>query len=616
MRFGATILSNSSFKSLAALALAGWLLLAPGFSWALHALALGYDPKYSQGFDHFDYANPNAPKGGEVAIAVPSTGFDSLNPLLLKGNPPYLQSLLTLETLGEGSLDEPFTEYGLLAKDMRVDPDGLWVEFELDPDARFSNGDPVLAIDVKKSFDIQTTDPLAGMHTKMYFQDVKEAKVMSERVVRFTFKQKNTELPLILNQLSVFSHKSYPNGLENTQNVAPIGSGPYFMKSSDGSRNLEYVRNPNYWAKDKGIRKGQFNFDKIRVRFYPELTARTEAIKAGEVDFHAENTARTWARSFPDSIMKKRGLEKMSFKQHSSYSMQSFVFNLRRDKFKDVKVREALNLTFDFEWVASRMFYNSYKRSYSFFSNTELACPDYASEDEKEIYKRFGIHPSREILDGPVPRPPVTDPVKGIRPNLKRARDLLLEAGFSYKDGKLLDPKGEPFTIDLLLPGKNFEAIVVKWKEDLAKIGIRLMPKVVDSSLYMKKVQSFDYDILSAGYANSVSPGNEQLSMHSCESVNEPGTMNIAGLCDPDIDKLLKGFMNYKDRKELVTLSHTLDRLLLHKRIVIPQWYGDTYNVIAKKDLRHPDVIPLYYNPTVWFLQYWWKDPAADKNKD
>lgn len=573
---------------------------------AEYGLALGASPKYPAGFSHFEYVNPAAPKGGSITLSAPGR-FDSLNPYTLKGNPEVGMALLTMETLAESSWDEPFAMYGLLADDIAPAADGLSVRFHLNPKARFHNGEAVLAEDVVFSFKTLTQDPAAAPMFRFYWADVAAVNAVDSRTVIFTFKRRNAELAMILGQLPVFSHKSFPKGLAEAANTAPIGSGPYRLVRTADGRLSEYRRDPDYWGKHLPVRRGMFNFDSVRYKYYLDETARVEALKAHDYDVVNENVARLWARAYTGSGLAARGLHKTEFAHRNNAGMQGFVFNLRRDKFKDRRVRQALGLAFDFETVNRMLFYGQYRRSNSFFTNSELAASGLPEGGELALLTPLKAQLPPEVLTQTPPQPPVTDPQLGVRPNLIRARDLLLAAGYRYQGGRLVDAQGRPLQFEFLSYSKTFERATAKWQRDLDKIGVTMTVRVVDAALYQKRVNDFDYDMTVVTYANSQSPGNEQADMYSCAAAQTPGSQNYAGICDPAIEALLPKFIQSTNRADLVAASRALDRVLLNHYLLVPNWYSGAWRMVYWDGFRQPETLPLYYEGATWAVKTWWR---------
>ena len=582
------------------------MLLMPS-TFAAHGLALGMMPLYQAGFTHFGYVNPNAPKGGTFTLPIQG-GFDTLNPFTLKGDKEAGVSL-TLDTLTEQGQDEPFAIYGLLAEDISLATDGLSVTFTLNPKARFHNGEPVLAKDVVYSFYTLTKDPAATQMYKFYWADVAKVEAISERVVRFQFKKRNAELHMILGQLPVFSHKSFPEGLAKAANQLPIGSGPYHFVRADNGRLSEYRRDRNYWAQQLPVRKGMYNFDTVRFRYFKDAAVRVEGIKGGLYDFSQENVAREWARAYPDNVLAKRNLIKQTWPQQQTAGLQGFVMNQRRAFFKDVRVRQALVWSFDFESINSRLFYGSYQRSNSFFTNSNMAAYGKPDAAELALLTPLRAQLPKAVFQQNAPNPPVTDAVLGIRPNLLQARQLLLAAGYRYQQGLLVDKQGKPIIIEFLTPSKVHERVVAKWQRDLAKLGMTMNVRIVDSAVYQKRLNDFDFDMTIVVYANTESPGNEQFDYYSCQAAQTKGSRNWAGICDPAVEQLLKQFEHFNNRTELITATRALDRVLRHQYLVVPNWYSNQYRVIYRNTLGIPQRAPKYYTASNWALQTWWVKP-------
>ncbi|MDB5838347.1 MAG: transporter substrate-binding protein, partial [Herminiimonas sp.] len=498
------------------LSLALLLIGSAGFSGAAdaaHAFALYDEPKYPAGFKHFDYVNPDAPKGGELFLANPDrrTSFDKFNPFSMKGVAAAGVSNLMFETLTAGSSDETASMYGLLAEDMELAPDRMSMTFRLNPKARFNNGDPVLAADVKHSFD--TLVAKGAPQFKSIFADVKQAVVLDERTVRFDFKTLNRELPLIVGGVPVFSRKWGANTpFDRIQLEPPIASGPYLIDKFDVGRSISYKRNPAYWGNDVPSRKGLFNFGRIVYRFYKDDVARLEAFKAGEFDVVVEYSAKNWARSYIGPKFKSGEIVKRELTHSNGAGMQGFVMNLRRPQFQDIRVRKALALALDYEWMNRQLFYGQYKRIYSYFNNSELGASGLPSADELTL-----LEPLRSQLDpavfGPAPVQPRTDPPASLRSNLLQARALFKEAGWEYRDGALRNAKGEPFTFEVLDDQSALSRVISVYVRNLQKLGIQVRQRTADYALVQKRMEEFDYDMTSQRFPDVTSPGNEMFDM-------------------------------------------------------------------------------------------------------
>ncbi|STZ75389.1 extracellular solute-binding protein [Bergeriella denitrificans] len=587
----------------ALLLFAAALLAAPAR--ADHGLSLGQPPKYAAGFPSFDYVRADAPKGGTLTLPLPG-GFDTLNPFTLKGDHESGMAMLTLDTLMEKSWDEPFAVYGLLAEDVRVAPDGLSVTFRINPRARFHNGDPVLAKDVAASFNTLTADPAAAPMYKFYWGDVARVETPAPRTVVFHFKQRNSELPLILGELPVFSHKSYPKGLASAANTPPIGSGPYRFAKAERGRQSEYRRDPQYWAQNLPVRKGRYNFDTVRFKYYKDDSVRIEGLKGGQYDFMQENVARNWARAYPEAALQKRGLAKHEWTHRNTAGMQGFVMNTRKPPFDNILVRRAMVESFDFETTNSRMFYSAYRRSNSFFTNSELAARGRPEGAELALLNPLKAQLPPQVFAQDAPEPPRIDAAQGVRPNLLKARALLEQAGYRYRNGVLVDKQGRPLAFEFLSPSKTYERVTAKWQRDLAKIGVKMTVRTADSAVFQKRMTAFDFDMTIVVYANSNSPGNEQAMYFGCEAARTEGSRNWAGVCLPAVEALLKKFEHFNSRTELVAAARALDRVMRHQYIVVPNWYADTYRVVYRDTLGFPATMPLYYSPMERALSVGW----------
>ena len=585
--------------------------------WAAHAYAQFGDIKYPEGFSHFSYVNPLAPKGGEIAMVSPSraSSFDKYNPFTLKGTaPPGLGSLM-LETLLTGNSDEPTTAYGLLAEDVSVAADKLSVTFRLNPLARFHNGDPVLAMDVKYSYD-RLTSKEAAPQFRTYFSEVAGVVVVSEREIRFNFKRANAELPLIVGSMSVFSHKwGADKPLDKIITDVPIGSGPYKLGQVDFGKDIQYVRDKNYWAKNLNVRKGMFNFDRISYRLYKDTTAQFEGFKAGEFDYIQAFVAREWARGYKGKLFDNGTLIKKELQHGNAGDFQGFMFNTRLPKFKDARVRQAIGLAMDYEWMNRQLFYQAYTRVRGYFVGSDFEAKDLPDTDELNL-----LEPMRDKLDPaiftqPVPLPPVTslDPASGhtLRDHLRQARDLLAQAGWTYRDGALRNDKGEAFTIEFLDNSGSMGRVVTPYAKNLEKLGFKVVYKVVDFAVLQKRMDVFDFELISNRTGGSEAPGTELLERFGSKSADTEGSSNIIGVKDPAVDALLDKVVAAQTRGQLVAACKALDRVLRHGHYSVPHWYGSVHRVSWRAGrFEQPNITPRYYQPESWIQSTWWATPA------
>lgn len=577
------------------------ILAAPAFSL--------YDtPRYGAGFTHFDYVNPDAPKGGELFLANPDrrTSFDKFNPFSMKGVAAAGVSTLMFETLTVGSSDEVATMYGLLADDMVLAPDRMSMTFRLNRQARFNNGDPVLAADVKHSYDMLVTK--GAPQFKSVFADVKQCVVTGERSVRFDFKTLNHELPLIVGSVPVFSRKwGATTEFDKIQLEPPIASGPYLIDKFDIGRSISFRRNPSYWATDLPSRKGMFNFNRINYRFYQDDVARLEAFKAGEFDVVVEYSAKNWARSYNGPKFTNGEIVKRELTHSNGAGMQGFVMNLRRPQFQDIRVRRALELALDFEWMNRQLFYGQYKRIYSFFNNSEMAATGLPSDDELKL-----LQPLRDKLDpavfGPAPLPPSTNPPASLRANLLQARDLLHQAGWDYRDGALRNAKGEPFAFEILDDQSAMSRVISVYVRNLQKLGFQVKQRTADYALVQKRMEEFDFDMTTIRFPDVASPGNEMFDMFGSKAADQPGSNNAWGLKDAAVDRLVELLVAAKTRRELVAVARALDRVLLHKHIVVTHYFSSTHRVAYRNRFGIPAVAPLYYQADPYVISSWWQE--------
>ncbi len=580
------------------------VLFLPVNSHAVPAMGMGYEPKYPADYSHFDYVNSNAPKQGKLTMMGLGT-FDSLNPYLLKGLSAGGLSLLVFESLLEKSLDEPFSEYGLIADDFSLAEDGLSATFHVNPLARFSNGDAITAEDVKYSFDILMSKE-SHPQFRVYYADVKSATVLDRLTVRFDFKNKNREMHMIIGEIPVFSRKwAGEQSFDKTSDIRPVASGPYMVDKYERGKTIEYIKNPDYWAKDLPVRKGMFNYDQITYKYYKDSTIALEAFKAGEFDFFFENYSKRWARSHNGAQYDTGQIIKTELTHKNNAGMQGFAFNTRREKFSDVRVRRALSLAYDFEWANDKLFYNQYVRAGSYFSNSELAAQGLPEGKELALLEKFRDQLPAEVFTK-YWQPATTLPPDSLRNNLIQARDLLAEAGWTIQDGALKNQQGEVFKLDILLVQPGFDRIIAPYAHNLKKLGIETSYRKVDSSLYKRRLDTFEFDMVVTSFSSSVSPGNELMNMFHSTSAELNGSNNLPGISSAVVDALVLNIVQAKDREEVVTASRALDRVLLYGEYLVPNWYINVHRVAYWDKFGVPETQPLYYEPISWLLKAWW----------
>lgn len=563
------------------------------------------EPKYPAGFSHFDYVNAEAPKGGTVKMAVVANGFDSFNPFDIRGVAAAGISDYLYDTLLESSDDEPFSAYGLIAESLETPDDRSYVVFNLRQQARFQDGEPITAEDVKFSFETLTTR--GHPFFRNYYADVSKVTIEGSHRVRFDFSgTSNRELPLILGQMPILP-AHYWKDREFGENglTPPVGSGPYRIGSFEAGRSITYQRVDDYWARDLGVRKGRFNFDRIIYDYYTDDTVALEGFKAGSFDFRLESSAKNWATAYTGEKFENGTIIKEAIEHHRPTGMQGFAFNTRREVFFDPLVREALAYGFDFEWTNKNLFFGQYTRTDSYFENSELASTGLPRGRELEILEAF-----RGQLDDNVfteeYTPPETDGQSGLRQNLKTALELLRKAGYEIRDGKMVHGKtGEPLAFEILLFQKSFERVVLPFKNNLARLGIDMAVRLVDSNQYIQRLREFDYDMITQVIGQSDSPGNEQREYWHSSTADAKGSRNYMGVSDPVVDELVSMVIQAPDREELVHRVRALDRVLLNGHYVIPHWHLTRDRIAYWNFLQRPAETP----KNGVDLNNWWAKP-------
>ena len=586
---------------------------APG-SWR-HALTLLGEPKYGPDFQHFDYADPKAPVGGLVRLGAQG-GFDNLN-FIVNGLKGDLEGGITqiYDTLMEDSGDEPFSSYGLLAEGVRIAEDGQSVTYRLRANARWHDGKPVTVEDVIWSFDtLKANSPFYAA----YYHTVAKAEPGAEREVVFRFSEAgNRELPQVLGQMQVLpkhwwtgtDKNGKPRSATETTLEIPLGSGPYRLAKIDAGRSAVYERVADYWGKDLPVNRGRNNFGTVRFEYFRDGSVLLEALKGDLYDFRSENIARNWATAYDDFPAVKEGrLIKEEFPGRGTGIMQAFVFNLRRDKFKDERVRRAFNLALNFEEMNRQLFYGLYSRIDSYFYGSELASSGLPDGLEKVILESV-----KDKLPGSVFTETYTNPVndtpEAVRGNLRKAVGLLREAGYELKGGKMVaKATGEPLTVEFLEFQNVFERVILPYAAQLKLIGIESSIRVIDQAQYQNRLRSFDFDITTSNWPESLSPGNEQREFWGSAAADKPGSRNIAGIKDAGIDALIEKVIFAQDRETLVAATHALDRTLLAHNFVVPQWSSAVTRTLRWNRFGRPAVLPKYGSSG--FPTTWWYDEA------
>ena len=575
------------------------LLVNSSILYANSSIAIGYTPKYSNNFKNFEYVNPDIVKGGLIKLSAFGS-FESLNPFLLKSLSAAGLNDLVFETLMERSLDEPSSSYAHIASSYEIADDKLSVIYYIDDKAKFSNGERIRAVDVKFSFDTLMSND-AHPQYRLYWADVNSAEVLNEYSVRFVFKKTNPELHMMLGDLPIFSAKWFNKKQFNSVVLDdPIASGPYIVSDYEIGRFIEYKRNSKYWAKKKPTRVGMFNFDTIIFKYYKDMTVALEAFKAGEYDFIYENHSKRWARDYSGPNFDNGVIIKRQLKHSNNTGIQGFIFNTRKEIFKNREIRKAITLAFDFKWSNDNLFYNQYERCDSYFSNSELSASIVPSDNEVMLAKKLGINLSR--LKNKEHNFIVNN---NIRNNLIEAKKIFDKLGYNVVNNKLFSPQGKKVEFSFLLAQKGFERILAPFAMNLKKLGITLNYRTIDTSLYQRRVDSFDFDMMVMSYPQSQSPGSELYAMFHSSSSERRGSFNVGGINDKDVDKLIDEIIYSKKRDDLIMASHLLDRILWNDYYMLPNWYISEHRIAYFDKFNYPKKLPKYFQATNYILKTW-----------
>jgi len=583
-----------------------------------YAIALFQQPKYPPEFPHFEYVNPLAPRLGTVKQGALGT-YDNFNPVVsgLKGNLAAGSDLI-YETLLVSSLDEISAEYGLIAEAVNYSPDLSRVSFRLRPQAQWHDGKPITPDDVIFSFEaFKTHNP----QLSILYRRVRKAVATGEQEVTFLFDGAgNRELLLIVSQLTILpEHWWRSAGKSRRQrNVAettlepPLGSGPYRIKTFDSGNSIVYERVENYWGRDLNVRVGQNNFDALRFDYFRDLTVMFQAFKAGDLDWHIENTAKNWATAYDFPAVQDGRIVREEFPIRNIGVMQAFAFNTRRTKFKDPQLRRAFNFAFDFETVNRELFYDQYTRITSYFQGTELACAGLPQGRELEILDPLRNKVPAEVFTTPYWNP-VSQTSQAHDANLLEALRLLEAAGFAIRNLHLFNvTTGEPLTVEFMLADPVYERFVLFYRNSLERLGIDVVVRVVDAVQYENRLRNWEFDIVVAAWPESLTPGNEQRDYWGSRAANTPGSQNLIGIADDAIDTLIDHVISATDRPALVAATHALDRVLLWHNYVVPQWTYGNIRTARWNRFGKPDLMPIYglsAFPAIW----WWDAQRAAK---
>ncbi len=575
-----------------------------------HGLSIFGDLKYPADFTHFDYVNPDAPKGGKASQIGTAglTTFDSFNAYILKGDAAQGMELV-FDTLMARALDEPDAVYGLVASSADVAPDGLSVTFKLRPEAKFADGSPLTADDVVFSFD--TIKAKGHPAFAIPLKDVVSAEALDPQTVRYTFQgQLIRDLPISVATLPILSKAYYTaHDFEKTTLEPPLGSGPYKIGDFKAGTYVTYVRREDYWGKDLPINRGQHNFDEVRYEYYRDRTLELENLLAGNFDFREEFTSKDWAGGYDKPAVKDGRVKLLTIPDERPSGAQGFFINTRRDKFKDVRVREALGLAFDFEWSNKNLFFGLYTRTGSYFENSDMKASGVPSPEELALLEPFRDKLPAAVF-GEAVSPPVTDGSGNNREQLRRASKLLAEAGWTQTPQGLRNAAGQPFSVEILIDSPSFERIVGPYLKNLKAIGIDATMRRVDAAQYERRLKDFDFDLTTQRYALRLTPGIELKTFWGSDAAKTNGSFNLAGIADPVLDQLIDHIVTAKSRAELVTATRAADRVLRAGYYWVPQWYKGAHNLAFWNKFGWPEVKPRYERGA---LDTWWYDSEKAK---
>jgi microcin C transport system substrate-binding protein len=579
---------------------------------AKHAFALHGDPKYPATYTHFEYTNPDAPKGGTLNLSAIGT-FDTLNPYIVKGVPAGGMAILgqtfIYDSLMEQSYDEPFSMYGLIAETVEQADDNSWVAFNLNKAAKWADGQPITSADVIWTFNALMQD--GSPFYKAYYHDVKDVTAEGDHRVKFAFSiTENRELPLIIAQLPVLPKHYWEQPdkkFTETTLVPPLGSGPYKIGRVVPGRSIQYVRDENYWAKDLPVNKGRFNFDRITYTYFRDSNVALEAFFGGKFDIIQEQVAKLWATAYDAPAVKDGRVIKKEIPNTRPTGMQGFIYNTRRPVFQDPEVRKALAYAFDFDWSNKQFAYGAYSRTNSYFENSTLASEGLPAGRELEILEKYKGKIPEEVFTTEY-KPPATDGSGNNRENMKQAANILEAAGYKLgKDGVRVNDKGIRLEFEMIDNNPAFERWTMPFIQNLKKIGVAARYRVVDDAQYTNRLEKFDFDMTTMVIAQSDSPGNEQRDFWGSSKADLNGSRNYIGIKDPVVDELIDLIINAPDRAELEARTKALDRVLLWNHYVIPHWYYGAWRIAWWKKLQHPEKLS---GLTPAISDTWWAVPA------
>lgn len=570
-------------------------------------IALYGQSKYADNFKAFEYVNPNAPQGGKIVLPAYGT-FDNFNPYIFKGVAAGFVPALTMETLGFSPVDDPFTVYPLLAEKFDLPADKSYVGFILNPQARFADGSPVTADDVVFSFNaiMEKGSPVY----KMYYADVDRVEKINEREVRFYFKEgtENKELPMILAQFHIFSAKDWQGReFDKPTLQVPLGSGPYVVDDFQVNKYVIFKKNSNYWGKNLPTRRGFYNFEQIRYDYYQDTTVTLQALFAGNIDAREEYIAKIWMTGYDNELIKSGKIKKETIEHHNPAILQNFAYNIRRDKFKDRRVRKAIDLAFNYEWANEKLFYGQYKRLYSYFTNTGMEATGLPQGRELAILNQYKDQLPIEVFTEPY-QLTINEEINNPRENLKKAVSLLKAAGYDFVAGKMTNlATGEPLEIEVLsnsANGATFTKVMLPFIENLRKIGIKAVFRNLEVNIFKNRLDNFDFDMAIVSYRVSQLPGNEQREYWGSAAADMPGSNNVIGIKNPVVDVLIKDLVAAAKKDDYVAYVKALDRVLLHENYLIFQWYSPVERVAYWDKFGQPQTeIKTGFEPFTWWAK-------------
>jgi microcin C transport system substrate-binding protein len=577
---------------------------APAHAEKRHALSAFGDFKYPEGFKHYDYVNPKAPKGGRLSTTGAVT-FDTLNPFIVKGSAAIGLRALLFDSLMTGAEDEPDTMYGLIARSAEIAPDKRSITFHMRPEAKFSDGTAVTAVDVVFTFETLKEKGLPGY--ALALRDVAKAEAVNAHTVRYTFQgDRVRDLPLVVGGLPVVSKAYYATRAfdQTTMTEAPLGSGPYILATFEKDKFLSYKRRADYWGKDLNVNMGRFNFDEVRYEYFRDRSIALEALKAGQIDLREEFTARDWSTGYDIAAVREGRLLKTILKDERPSGAQGFILNMRRAKFSDVRVRKAFDLAFDFEWMNKNIFYGLYVRTASYFENSELKATALPGPDEVAVLEPYREKLSPAVFMAPYVAP-TTDGSGMARDNLKIAAKLLDEAGWMVKDGKRVNAKGETLSIEFLLEEPSLLRVVGPFEKNLRLLGIDFSARQVDAAQYESRIKAYEFDMLIQRFVMQLTPGVELQNYWSSDAAKMNGSRNLAGVANPVVDDLIGKVIEAKSRAELTAAARAIDRVMRAEHIWVPNWYKASHNIAAWNKFSWPATKPRYSSGV---MDTWWYD--------